>query len=208
MQEEKIGHTNLKNRPYDLFFSEMESLRSLALDLEIPERTLRRAAGEGLVHGERVSPHKFRTSVRERDYLRRQWPLLSQLRTLLRTEPNVSFAALYGSQATGTAGPNSDVDLVVKLRADDIARLADLSGRLSRAVGREIQTVRLADARRVPSLLHDVVTHGRVLVDREDTWPRLVRDARRIQRDARAEASLEEAIAALDLGDEATESKR
>jgi predicted nucleotidyltransferase len=177
----------------------MESLRSLALDLEVPERTLRRAAGEGLVHGERVSPHKFRTSVRERDYLRRQWPMLAQLRALLRTEPNVSFAALYGSQATGTAGPDSDVDLLVALRKDDMARLADLSGRLSRALGRDVQTVRLADARRVPTLLADVLAQGRVLVDREGIWADLGRDARRVEREARKTASLEDAIAALDL---------
>jgi predicted nucleotidyltransferase len=177
----------------------MESLRSLALDLDIPERTLRRAAGEGLIRGERVSAHKFHTSVRERDYLRRQWPMLAQLRGLLRTEPNVSFAALYGSQAAGTAGPDSDVDLVVDLRRDEMARLADLSGRLSRAVGRDVQTVRLADARSVPALLADLVEHGRVLVDRDGTWVRLVRDARRLERQAGEDVSLEEAVEALDL---------
>src|SRR5215212_8901515 len=168
----------------------MESLRSLALALDIPERTLRRAAGEGLVRGERVSSHKFRTSMRERDYLRRQWPMLSQLRGLLRTEPNVSFAVLFGSQATGTAGPDSDVDVVVELRVDDVARLADLSGRLSRALGRDVQTVRLAD----------VVAHGRVLVDREDMWQGLARDARRDEREAGEAVSLEDAVAALDIG--------
>ncbi len=178
----------------------MESLRSLALDLEVPERTLRRAAGEGLVHGERVSSHKFRTTVREREYLRRQWPMLAQLRALLRTEPNVSFAVLYGSQATGTARPDSDVDIVVALRKDDVARLVDLSGRLSRALGRDVQTVRLADARRVPALLADVLAHGRVLVDREGTWASLGRERRRVEKEAREGMSLEDAVAALDLG--------
>jgi predicted nucleotidyltransferase len=176
----------------------MESLRSLALDLGVPERTLRRAAGEGLVHGERVSPHKFRTSLRERDYLRRHWPLLTRLRALLRTEPNVRLAVLYGSHATGHAGPRSDIDVLVDLRADDIARLADLSGRLSRALGRDVQTVRLADARRAPALLADVLDHGRVLVDREAVWPTLKRSERRIRSDAQREPSLEEAIAAVD----------
>lgn len=177
----------------------MESLRSLALDLGLPERTLRRAAAEGLVRGERVSPHKFRATLREQEYLRRQWPLLSSLRALLRTEPNVSFAALYGSQALGTAGPQSDVDLVVALRHDDLSRLADLSGRLSRALGRDVQTARLADARRSPALLADLLDHGRVLVDRDDTWPRLQRGARRIRREAAAAPSLDAALDALDL---------
>lgn len=151
------------------------------------------------MHGERVSPHKFRTSVRERDYLRRHWPLLSQLRALLRTEPNVSFAVLYGSHATGTAGPRSDVDVLVDLRDDDIKRLADLSGRLSRALGRDVQTVRLADARRSASLLADILGQGRVLIDRQQAWPALKRAERRIRRDAQGEQSLEDAISALDL---------
>jgi predicted nucleotidyltransferase len=189
----------LKDRPHERSLDRVQSLRSLARDLDIPERTLRRAAGEGLVRGERVSPHKFRTSIRERDYLRRQWPLLSMLRALLRTEPNVAFAALYGSQAIGTAGPGSDVDLVVELRTDDVERLADLSGRLSRALGRDVQTVRLADARRSPGLLSDVVAQGRVLVDRDDTWARVVREVGRARKRGSAEVSLEDAVAALEL---------
>jgi predicted nucleotidyltransferase len=171
----------------------------LALDLDVPERTLRRAAGEGLVRGERVSPHKFRTTMREREYLRRAWPLLSGLRALLRTEPNVRFAALYGSEALGTAGPASDLDLLVVLRRDDVARLADLSGRLSRALGRDVQVVRLADAWGSPTLLADVLAQGRVLVDRDQTWPRLQRSARRIRREAEASPSLEDALDSLDL---------
>lgn len=179
----------------------MESLRSLALDLEIPERTLRRAAHEGLVHGERLGPRTFRTTVGERSYLRRQWALLSQLRALLRTEPNVALAVLFGSQAGGTAGPHSDVDILVALRTDDIARLAALGGRLSEAVGRNVQLVRLNDARGVPALLVDVLDHGRVLVDRDGIWQTLQRQSGAIHRKARAAASLEEVAGSLDFGD-------
>jgi predicted nucleotidyltransferase len=177
----------------------VDSLRSLAFDLGVPERTLRRAAAEGLVHGERVSPRKFRTTVRERDYLRRHWELLATLRALLRTEPNVRFAALFGSQATGSAGPRSDIDLLVDLRDDDVSRLADLSGRLSRSLGLDVQTSRLADARRAPALLADVLTNGRVLVDRDQIWPRLKRAEPRIRREAQREPSLDDAVAALDV---------
>lgn len=146
------------------------------------------------MRGERVSPHKFRTTMREREYLRRQWPLLSGLRALLRTEPNVRFAVLYGSEALGTAGPGSDVDLLVALRSDDVARLADLSGRLSRALGRDVQVVRLGDAWGSPTLLADILAQGRVLVDRDQTWPRLQRSALRIRREAEATPSLEDAL--------------
>jgi predicted nucleotidyltransferase len=176
----------------------MDSLRSLALDLDLPERTVRRAATEGLLHGERVSPHKYRTTAREREYLRRHWPLLARLRSLLRTEPNVALAVLYGSHALGIARLGSDADLLVELRDDDIRRLADLSGRLTAALGLDVQTVRLADARRSPALLRDVLTEGRVLVDREGTWPMLKRDEARVRRDAEREPGLEDAIALVE----------
>ena len=41
------------------------SLRNLAQHLDVPERTLRRAAAEGLIRGERTSPRRFRASLRE-----------------------------------------------------------------------------------------------------------------------------------------------
>jgi hypothetical protein len=70
----------------------VDSLRSLARYLDVPERTLRRAAAEGLIHGERPGARRFRTSMREEAYLRAQWPLLRELRDALRTEPNVRLA--------------------------------------------------------------------------------------------------------------------
>jgi predicted nucleotidyltransferase len=170
----------------------------LALDLDLPERTLRRAAAEGLLRGERVSPHKYRTTAREREYLRRHWPLLTRLRSLLRTEPNVALAVLYGSYATGQARPDSDVDLLVELRDDDVRRLADLSGRLSTALGRDVQTVRLTDARRSLALLRDILAQGRVLVDREGKWPTLKRNEARVRRDVEREPVLEDAVAMLE----------
>lgn len=176
----------------------MDSLRSLALDLELPERTVRRAAAEGLLHGERVSPHKYRTTAREREYLRRHWPLLTRLRSLLRTEPNVALAVLYGSSAVGAARTDSDVDLLVELRDDDVRRLADISGRLSAVLGRDVQTVRLADARRSPALLYDILAQGRVLVDRQGRWPQLKRTGARVRRDLEREPRLEDAIVVLE----------
>jgi hypothetical protein len=79
----------------------MESLRRVASELSIPERTLRRAAADGLVRGQRVSPRRFRISFREEAYLRSHWELLRALRGALRTEPNVRLALLFGSTATG-----------------------------------------------------------------------------------------------------------
>jgi predicted nucleotidyltransferase len=179
----------------------MDSLRRLSVDLAVPERTLRRAASEGLIHGQRISPRRFRTTLREELYLRSHWGLLRQLRSALRTEPNVRLAVLFGSTATGADHSGSDVDLLVVLSDPSVSRLADLAGRLSRRSGREIQVVRLQDAESSPVLMADALEQGRVLIDRDRRWPKLAATARRWQRMAQSnEPSLTDSMEAL--GDE------
>lgn len=182
----------------------MESLRRAASELSIPERTLRRAASEGLVHGERLSPRRFRITFREEAYLRGHWELLRALRTALRTEPNVRLAVLFGSTATGSDDEHSDVDVLVVMREPGTGRLAELAQRLSRRVSREIQLVRLSEAQSSPALMVDVIDHGRVLVDRDDLWSGLARAAPRWRRSARnAERFSLAAIDEHDLDDHA-----
>jgi predicted nucleotidyltransferase len=172
-----------------------ESLRSLARHLEVPERTLRRAAAEGLIHGRRMSPRRFETSLREEAYLRLHWPLLSSLRAALRTEPNVRLAVLFGSQATGGGTERSDVDVLVALADASASRVAALADRLALRLDRPVQLVRLQDAERSPALMADALTHGRVLVDRDDGWPRLLSARARWQaRAAEADTSLDEGL--------------
>ena len=139
-------------------------------NLEIPERTLRRAATEGLLHGRRVSERRYETTLREELYLREHWPLLRLLRSALRTEPNVRLAVLFGSVATGRESENSDVDLLVVLR-DPGTRRSQRSQRLSDRAGRDVQLVRLPEAERSPILMADALAQGRVLIDRDGTWP-------------------------------------
>jgi predicted nucleotidyltransferase len=177
-----------------------DSLRSLARHLDVPERTLRRAAAEGLVHGRRTSARRYETSLREEAYLRRHWPLLRELRDALRTEPSVRLAVLFGSQATGTASERSDVDLLVALTDPSAARVAQLTGRLERRLGRDVQLVRLQDAERTPSLMADALEQGRVLVDRDGEWPALKSGATTWRRRADADdVPLERAMPDLEL---------
>jgi len=125
-------------------------------------------------------------SLSERQYVRRSWPLLSALRTALRTEHNVRFALLFGSAARGTETPGSDVDVVVAVRDPSLDRIVDLAAKLTEATGRRVDLVRLEDARSEPSFLTDVVADGRVLVDREGLWPRLrAREASLLRREGR-----------------------
>lgn len=153
-----------------------DSLRGLAHELDLPERTVRRAAREGMIHGTLISERKYRVTLREEDYLRRNWGLLRELRGALRTEPNARLAVLFGSVATGMHTEHSDVDIMVELRDGSAAALADLTARLESRVGREMQLVRLGDARESAELLVDIARNGRVLVDRGPYWPSLLKE--------------------------------
>jgi len=163
----------------------MESLRRIATELDIPERTLRRAATEGLLRGERTSPRRFQVPLREAAYLRTHWPLLSALRAALRTEPNVRLAVLFGSTANGTDDEHSDVDLLLALSDSNVGRLAELVSRLTGRIGRDVQATRLSEAKDLPVLMLDVLEQGRVLVNRDDQWRGLRESERRWRRKAR-----------------------
>lgn len=176
-----------------------DSVRALARQLDVPERTLRRAVGQGLIRGERLSERRFRTSLREESYLRRHWGLLSALRGALRTEPNVRLAVLFGSWATGKGSERSDVDLLVLLREEGAGAVAALSGRLSERLGRDVHLVRLREAEHSPGLMLDVLAEGRALVDRDGLWPGLLAGERRWRRRVAAEPSLERALVDLEL---------
>jgi predicted nucleotidyltransferase len=151
----------------------MTELALLADEVGVHERTLRRAVAEGSLRAARPTPRTLQMPLSERQYVRRSWPLLSALRTALRTEHNVRFALLFGSAARGTDTPGSDVDVLVAVRDRSLDRIVDLAVKLTEAAGRRVDVVRLEDARSEPSFLADVVADGRVLVDREGLWPGL-----------------------------------
>jgi uncharacterized protein len=173
----------------------MSALSSLAEDLGVNERTLRRAAAQGTFRAERPSPRKLTLRPGEAGYLRRHWPLLGRLRSALRTEPNVEFALLFGSVARGDDAAGSDVDLLVDLREHSLEQMGELQGRLERTLGREVDLVSLGAASSNELLLTMAVEEGRVLVDREGRWaalraelPVLQRRAERASRRDRREA--------------------
>jgi predicted nucleotidyltransferase len=111
--------------------------------------------------------------------------LLSGLRRALRTEPNVRLAVLYGSAARGEADADSDLDILVELKQDNLFAAAGLRRRLEQATGREIGLARLPRARsQAPLLLAEVLSEGRVLVDRGNRWPELQAERDTIERRA------------------------
>jgi predicted nucleotidyltransferase len=151
----------------------MKVLETLAKEVGVSERTLRRAANEGTLRTRRPTPRRLEISPAERAYVRRSWPLLSELRRVLRTEPNIRFALLFGSTARGEDTKTSDVDLVVQIREGGLDRTIDLQLKLGRALGREVDVVALEDAKDNLSLLAEIVSEGRVVIDRDQCWPPL-----------------------------------
>ena len=181
----------------------MSDLTSLSRSLGSNERTLRRAAHLGLIKGDRRSERRLHLSLAEQRYLKDRWTLLSGLRQALRTERNVRLAILFGSVARGDEQAKSDVDVLVDLCDSDRFRLLELEERLSLAVGREVQLLRLADAQRDPALLGEALTDGRVLLDRDGQWAALEKLAPALQQqgeqqlDTRARKALDRARQAV-----------
>jgi predicted nucleotidyltransferase len=173
----------------------MNPLPQLADELEINERTLRRALNDGCLRASRRPPRSGELSLTERRYIRHAWPLISALRQALRTEQNVRFALLFGSTARGTDTNQSDVDVLVVLRDSSLDRVVDLEAKLTTASGRRVEIVRLADAELQPSFLADATNDGRVLVDRDGVWANLRGRASRLARQARMQRSHETEIA-------------
>ena len=102
--------------------------------------------------------------------------------------------------ARGGATERSDVDLLVALTDPSAARVAQLTGRLERRLGRDVQIVRLQDAQQTPSLMADALEQGRVLIDRDNLWRQLKGRETTWRRRARAsDVPLEDAMPDLDL---------
>src|SRR3989304_5014989 len=110
-------------------------LGMLAEEVETSERTLRRAANRGTIRVVRKSPRWTLVPsdgyeyVRRRrplvpsdeyEYVRRRWPLVRALLRELRPLPAVRLAVLFGSVARGTESPESDLDILVRLRSDGV----------------------------------------------------------------------------------------
>lgn len=169
----------------------MGHLQKLAWEVGAPERTLRRAVSTGILRCRRPTPRHLEIDAEERAYLRSHWELLSRLREVLRTEPNVRFAAIFGSVARGDESEASDLDLVIDFARRDRRGRIRLADRVEAVSERRMQLLHLHDVELcAPDLLGEVLVEGRVLVDRDDLWPELMRRRRQIleqARDARQE---------------------
>jgi predicted nucleotidyltransferase len=149
----------------------MGVLQDLAVDLDVQERTLRRAASQGTLRATRNGPRRLTLASGEREYLRTHWPLLSDLRRALRTEHGVRLAVLYGSLARGSEDSGSDLDLLVSLADNHPSAAFELAVRLQHVSARHVDIAHLERVQeQAPLLLDRVLEEGRVLVDRDGQW--------------------------------------
>lgn len=184
----------------ELYNGHMTELELLAEQLNVSERTLRRAVNQGVLRATRPSPRRLEIPVAEKQYVRRAWPLLALLRAALRTESNVRFALLFGSAARGEDSPHSDVDLLIGLRDGSLDRVADLGAKLERLTDCRVDLVSLEGAKTTPGLLAEATAEGRPLVDRDAIWPALYRREEDLRREALEadERRRETALAGID----------
>jgi predicted nucleotidyltransferase len=152
----------------------MGVIQELAIELDVEERTLRRAVAQGALRATRTGPRRLLLAPGEREYLRAHWLLLSQLRRALRTEHGVRLAVLYGSLARGDEDDGSDIDLLISFANDRPLTGSRLAARLQRVSGRRVDIARLERVEaQAPLLLDRAIGEGRVLIDRDGEWERL-----------------------------------
>lgn len=178
----------------------MTELGLLAEQLDVSERTLRRAVNQGVLRATRPSPRRLEIPVAEKRYARHAWPLLAPLRASLRTERNVRFALLFGSAARGDDTDRSDVDLLVEMVDGSLDRVADLSAKLEALTERHVDVIPIQSAEAVPGLFAAAIAEGRILVDRDALWSDLRGREKALQRSAVAsdERRRETALARID----------
>lgn len=178
----------------------MTALGFLATEVGVNERTLRRAVNEGTLRASRPSPRKLELPFSEDRYVRRHWPLIAKLRKALRTEQNVRFAMLFGSTARGDDTEQSDIDVIADLRDSSLEPVLDLALKLEDVVGRSVDVVRLEDAEDDQTFLAMALEDARVLVDRDEVWPRLRREEPGLRRRGRRHDARRkrEALAGID----------
>ncbi len=160
----------------------MNEVQSLAAELGVTERSVRRYVALGLVRGYHLNwgHTAFRTT--ERVFLRERWMELAAAREALRTLPEVRLALLYGPAAFDPSawdhGPLRvciELDAVVRrARSGIVKKRLELAFQRSVSV-LEIPLVRSVRVRHI-GLLHVLAQH-RVIVDRG----RRLRELRRIR---------------------------
>jgi predicted nucleotidyltransferase len=87
-----------------------------------------------------------------------------ELRSILQAAPEVLLAVLFGSHARGSAGPDSDLDLALRIGAMEPHDLNGLLARLERATATTVDVVLIDSAS--PLVRFEIARDGVLLVER------------------------------------------
>lgn len=100
--------------------------------------------------------------------------IIDQIKSVLGSEPGIKLALLYGSAASGSMRPDSDVDVAVLFDAPmDAEKKMMLLSRLELALSREVDLIDLFSLS--GTILKQVLCKGWVLIKTPSAWVNLVR---------------------------------
>lgn len=94
--------------------------------------------------------------------------MLDQVRLVLENEPEVAYALLFGSGASGGLRPDSDLDVEIELRrgaARDAQAIGALVARLESAARRRVDVALIDEA--TPALRYRIFRDGVLLLERD-----------------------------------------
>lgn len=94
--------------------------------------------------------------------------MIDRLAAVLRSEPCIAYALLFGSAARGTSHAGSDLDVALGLHPGAALaplELGELAARLEEAGGRPVDLVLLDEA--PPALAYRVFRDGTILLERD-----------------------------------------
>lgn len=98
----------------------------------------------------------------------------ARLREILESHPGIRQAVVFGSVASGKAGPDSDLDIAVEAEHPlDAAERMRLIGELAAATGRPVDLIDLKTAGE--PLLGQILQHGRRILGSDTDYAALIR---------------------------------
>lgn len=97
--------------------------------------------------------------------------VIDQINQVLSQDESIKLAYLFGSQASGNTGPMSDYDLAIYLDEQDKQKVFDknleIRGKLSQTLKSDKVDVVSLDGLDQPELSYQIISQGKLLIDKE-----------------------------------------
>lgn len=97
--------------------------------------------------------------------------MLTQLKAIFQTCPEVKLVYFFGSQITGKSGPLSDYDFAVYLDTKDTKKMfdikCDLQDKISRTLKSDKVDIVVINLTKSPELKYNIIKEGSLIFERE-----------------------------------------